>query len=294
MKEEERTVGLIGIGLLGTALAERLRESGYAVLGFDIEPARLETLRSLGGQPAASPGEVVRGALRLLLSLPNSEAGENVLAQVRDLLHSGQVVIDTTTTDPEWSAAHGAELAVRKVGFVDATVVGSSAQARQGDIILLAGGRAEDMAACQDLFAALARRWFHMGPWGSGARMKLVVNLVLGLNRAVLAEGLVLAEGCGFDAALALEVLKSGPAYSRVMDTKGPKMLQRDFTPQARLAQHLKDVRLILAEGKRVGARLPLSEVHRRLLEEVEAAGFGGEDNSAILRALVARKDQPR
>jgi 3-hydroxyisobutyrate dehydrogenase-like beta-hydroxyacid dehydrogenase len=278
---------LIGIGLLGTALAEQLRQGGFDVLGFDIDPARLEALRNLGGRAAASLGDIVRGAPRVLLSLPNSEVGEKLLAQVRDLLQPGQLVIDTTTTDPEWSAARGAELAARGVGFVDATVVGSSEQARQGDIVLLVGGRAEDIAACQDLFAVLARRWFHVGPWGSGARMKLVVNLVLGLNRAVLAEGLALAQGCGLDAALALEVLKSGVAYSRVMDTKGAKMLQRDFTPQARLSQHLKDVRLILAEGERVGARLPLSAVHRRLLEEVEAAGFGGEDNAAILRAFA-------
>ena len=115
--------------------------------------------------------------------------------------------------------------------------------------------------------------------------MKLVVNLVLGLNRAALAEGLAFARACGFNPADALKILAAGPAYSRAMDTKGRKMLEHDFTPQARLSQHLKDVRLILAAGASTGARLPLSEVHRRLLEQVERAGFGDADNSAILKA---------
>jgi 3-hydroxyisobutyrate dehydrogenase-like beta-hydroxyacid dehydrogenase len=116
--------------------------------------------------------------------------------------------------------------------------------------------------------------------------MKLVVNLVLGLNRAALAEGLALAHHCGLDPTAALEVLRAGPAYSRMMDIKGAKMLAGDFTPQARLAQHLKDVRLILKLGEASGARLPLSTLHRALLEQLAAAGYHDADNSAIIRAF--------
>lgn len=121
-------------------------------------------------------------------------------------------------------------------------------------------------------------------PRGSGARMKLVVNLVLGLNRAVLAEGLAYAEHCGLDGEAALEVLRDSMAYSRIMDTKGEKMLKSEYSPQARLSQHLKDVRLILDTGSSTGAKLPLSTLHGELLEQVESRGHGGEDNSAIMR----------
>lgn len=114
--------------------------------------------------------------------------------------------------------------------------------------------------------------------------MKLVLNLALGLNRAVLAEALAFASRSGLAAEQALEVLRAGPAYSAVMGDKGRKMLEGDFEPEARLSQHLKDVRLILDSGRRCGAKLPLSEAHARLLEEAEAAGFGGADNSAILK----------
>jgi len=136
------------------------------------------------------------------------------------------------------------------------------------------------------VLAAFSRQSFHMGAAGSGNRMKLAMNLVLGLHRAVLAEGLAFARANGIDPHSALEVLKAGPAYSRVMDIKGEKMIARDFTPQARLSQHLKDVRLILEVGERCAAMLPLSAVHRELLRKLEDAGFGAEDNSAVIRAF--------
>ena len=116
--------------------------------------------------------------------------------------------------------------------------------------------------------------------------MKLVMNLVLGLNRAVLAEGLEFARASNIDTQVALDILKESPAYSRAMDTKGHRMLNEHFDPEARLSQHLKDVRLILASGEASGAYLPLSTVHRELLEAAEAAGYGTSDNSAIIKAF--------
>ena len=116
--------------------------------------------------------------------------------------------------------------------------------------------------------------------------MKLVTNLVLGLNRAVLAEGLVFAKAAGLTMEEAFEVLINSPAYSRTMDAKGPKMVQGEFTPQARLSQHIKDVRLMLEEAARGGTSLPFSAVHLELLEQAEAAGLGELDNSAIIRVI--------
>ena len=109
---------------------------------------------------------------------------------------------------------------------------------------------------------------------GTAAKMKLVTNLVLGLNRAALAEGLVLASSFGLDPQLTLEVLQASAAYSKAMDAKGAKMIGGDFAPQARLSQHLKDVRLLLAAAARTGRTLPLSETHRKLLEFAESLGL--------------------
>jgi 3-hydroxyisobutyrate dehydrogenase-like beta-hydroxyacid dehydrogenase len=177
-------------------------------------------------------------------------------------------------------------LAHRGVHYLDASVAGSSSQARSGDVLILVGARGEDFAACQSLFAQLAREVHHIGPPGAGAKLKLVHNLVLGLSRAVLAEGLSLARSLGLDPQRTLEVLRASAAYSRVMDQKGDRMVSNHFDPEARLSQHLKDVRLMLEAGSAAGARLPLSETHRELLEALEAAGWGTLDNSAIIRAF--------
>jgi 3-hydroxyisobutyrate dehydrogenase-like beta-hydroxyacid dehydrogenase len=147
------------------------------------------------------------------------------------------------------------------------------------------GGDADTFARCEDLWSAFGRT-LHVGVSGDGARLKLVTNLVLGVNRAALAEGLALAEAMGLDLEKTLEVLGSGAAYSRIMDSKGPKMIRGDFTPQARLSQHLKDVRLILQSAQETGITLPLSEAHRQLLERAEAEGFGALDNSALIEVL--------
>ena len=119
--------------------------------------------------------------------------------------------------------------------------------------------------------------------------MKLVINLVLGLNRAVLAEGLNLAYRAGIDPAAALDVLKATPAYSTAMDTKGAKMVNRDYALQAKLSQHLKDVTLIRALARRSGAATPLSDVHEELLTFAASAGLGDSDNSAIIEAYARR-----
>jgi 3-hydroxyisobutyrate dehydrogenase-like beta-hydroxyacid dehydrogenase len=281
------TVGLIGLGLVGSALAERFLRSGFAVVGFDIDAGRREELRGHGGTVAGSADEVARSSRRIVLSLPNSAIVAAVVGPLRPSLAPGTILVDTTTGDPGPTAALGASLAEGWIAYLDATIAGSSAQVRDGEVLVVAGGEPSAFDACRDLFAAFAARAYRVGPCGSGARMKLVVNLVLGLQRAVLAEGLGLASSCGLDPAAALEILRESPAYSRVMDTKGAKMLSGDLAPQARLAQHLKDVRLILAMGDRHGARLPLSSMHRDLLEGLTASGYGDADNSAIIRAFL-------
>jgi 3-hydroxyisobutyrate dehydrogenase-like beta-hydroxyacid dehydrogenase len=277
---------MIGLGLLGNALAERLLAEGFAVTGYDLSEAGRRAFRLLGGEAAESSAEVWAACDRVILSLPNSGIAAQVLAEAEPYLRPGSLVIDTTTGDPQDVAAFGPRLEALGAGYLDATVGGSSKQARARDVITMVGGRREDFERCEDVFAAFSRQSFHMGPWGSGARMKLVSNLVLGLNRLVLAEALGFAEACGLDQRLALEVLKSSSSYSRVMDIKGQKMLDREYSPDARLSQHLKDVRLMLEEGARRGARLPLSALHRAILEEVEGRGLGDGDNSAVREAF--------
>lgn len=285
MKPGETPIGIIGLGLLGSAFAERLVSAGYSVTGHDISAQRLEAVRHMGVTPAATAAAVAEQCPRLLLSLPDSTVVRDVLSEIVDSVLPGGAIIDTTTGDPDDTVAAAKRVAGRGVSWIDATVAGSSELAKQGEAVLMAGGSSEAITAHRELLHALGRRCFHVGPVGSGARMKLVLNHVLGLNRAVLAEGLALARECGMDTAVTLEVLKSGAAYSAAMDLKGQKMLARDFQPQARLDQHLKDVRLIQALAASAGARVPLVDVHADLLTAASAAGFGNADNSAVIAA---------
>ena len=262
-------IGIIGMGLMGSAVMKRTG----AACGWDLDATRCVN--------AVTADDVFDRCEVVFLCLPYSGIVREVLRDV--MLKPGLILIDTTTGDPAEMAALGSALASKGIHYLDATISGSSAQLATGDVLIMAGGEAAVFERCRDLFAKLARDAVHTGSWGSGAKMKLVTNLVLGLNRAALAEGLVLAEELGVEGKQALDVLRRSMAYSRIMDTKGEKMLARDFTPQAKLSQHLKDVRLMLAASS---IPLPLSETHRQLLEKAETLGFGEADNSAVIEAI--------
>jgi 3-hydroxyisobutyrate dehydrogenase-like beta-hydroxyacid dehydrogenase len=279
------TVGVVGLGLMGGALSGRFLGGGFRVVGFDPRQECRARLADLGGEPLSSARDVFAAATVVVFSLPTSDVVAEVVGEVWDLL-PGRRIVDTTTGDPDRTADLGRRLADAGVEYLDATLTGSSKVAAAGELVVTAGGPADVFRECEALFRLFAREWFHVGPWGSGARAKLVVNLVLGLNRAVLAEGLAFARRAGLDPAAMLDVLRCGAAYSRVMDAKGPKMIAGDFTPEAKLAQHLKDVRLILDAGLKAGSPLPLSTLHERLLAELVGRGLGDLDNSSVIRAF--------
>ena len=187
----------------------------------------------------------------MLLSLPSHREVADVIEAAGSSLSRGLTIIDTTTGDPASTQELARMLGDRGITYMDATISGSSAQVRAGTVTLMVGGDAESFAAASDIFESIGQRTFHTGPAGTGAKMKLVTNLVLGLNRAALAEGLAFAESLGLDLALSLAVMRGSAAYSRIMDTKGERMIHGDFAPDARLSQHLKDVRLIVDIGRR-------------------------------------------
>lgn len=282
--------GLIGMGLLGSAIAERLMHQGWQVQGYDLAAERRAAMKGHGVEIAENVQAIASSCKRVLLSLPTSDVVAAVLDEMAKTLRPGQYVIDTTTGKPAQMAAFGARLAERGVHYLDATVAGSSAQVRARQVTVLVGGEAAAFENCLKVLAPFAARCFHVGGYGSGAKFKLVHNLMLGMHRAVLGEALAFAEAMQLDLDTVLEVLKQTPAYSCVMDTKGRKMVEGDFKPQATLSQHLKDVRLMLEDAGELGLDLPLTKLHETLLAELEAAGEGGQDNSAIINAFRRKK----
>ncbi len=286
-----RTVGIIGMGLLGSAIADRLLAAGFSVWGCDTSAEAQHAFAAKGGISVLRPGDIPVAAHPIVLCLPNSDVVEQVLVDMIPRLKPGTTLIDTTTGESDRTIEMAERLAVADVDFLDASVLGSSDVTRAGNAVLMVGSAPKPFQCVRHVLDAISANIIHVGPVGSGQQMKLVANLVLGLNRAALAEGLSFAKSLGLDLNLVLDVLKSGAAYSKVMDAKGRKMIDEDFEPQARLSQHLKDVRLMLKLANASDTNLPLSFLHQQLLESAESAGNGDLDNSAIIRAWM--RDSP-
>jgi 3-hydroxyisobutyrate dehydrogenase-like beta-hydroxyacid dehydrogenase len=289
----QKRIGVIGLGLMGTAMTKRLLEYGYEPIVWNRTREKADSLFELGAEWSDNP---LAECDRVIISLYTSDVVESVLGQLLASLHNhhqvsldhqvspthGKILIDTTTGAPEQSVALSTKLASLGVYYLDAPISGSSDQTRRGESAVMVGGDRRAFEACSDLWSVLGANVYYTGSSGSAARMKLVSNLALGLNRAALAEALVFAQAIGVNPSAALKVLRGSMAYSRVMDVKGQKMLNEDFRVQAKLSQHLKDVRLMLATG----VKLPLSETHAQLLEQAESMGLGEMDNCAIIKAI--------
>ena len=294
----EPPVGVIGIGLMGEVLARRLVSAGFSVVGFDIDPAKTARLRDFGARAAASIADVARAANPIVLAVFNTDQVEEVIEH--DILPAvgkpgrdhRKIVLCTSTCDPDRVAALAGRVTKQGLRFLETPVSGTSEQVRQGDGVGLIGGEATIAAEVDDVLQALFPRRFHVGAAGDGGRTKLAVNLILGLNRLALAEGLVFATRLGLEPTAFLKVAQASAAYSQVMDTKGAKMIASDFRPEGRARQTLKDVHLMLDQAKKIGQPLPLLNVHCDVLEACVRNGEGELDNSVIVAEIRRRGGQ--
>jgi 3-hydroxyisobutyrate dehydrogenase-like beta-hydroxyacid dehydrogenase len=291
----EPPVGVIGIGLMGEVFARRLVAAGFSVVGFDIDPAKTARLEELGGHRAASIQDVARAASPIVLAVFDTDQVEQVVEH--ELLpvlgtsadKSGKVVMCTSTCDPDRVAALAERVEDSGLRFLETPVSGTSEQVRQGDGVGLIGGDPEVAAEVDDVLHALFPKRFHVGRAGDGGRTKLAVNLILGLNRLALAEGLVFATRLGLEPNAFLKVAQASASYSQVMDTKGRKMIASDFRPEGRARQTLKDVHLMLAQAEKIGQPLPLLRIHCDALEACVRNGEGDLDNSVVVQEIRRR-----
>jgi 3-hydroxyisobutyrate dehydrogenase-like beta-hydroxyacid dehydrogenase len=234
-------IALVGMGLLGSALAENLMAAGFPVRGYDVAPGAMRAHAERGGVLATSPADAAHGASVIMTCLMTAEIVREALLFADGALDAaapGTVVIDASTIHPDGSATIAAELARRRIAMLDAPVGGSSGQARRREAPVVVGGDRAVFDRCRPILDAIARTVHYVGPNGSGARAKLVINMVLGLNRLALAEGLLFGLRQGLDGPALLAVLKDSAAYSRAMDIKGERMLEGRYEPEGKLAQH--------------------------------------------------------
>jgi len=290
-------VGIVGVGLMGQAFSHQLLQSGFKVQGFDLDERRLAQLHEQGGTPVESAAAAARGARWLITSLPTSDVVREVVLGANGIAESaakGLILADTSTSRPEDSVKLGAELAKRGIRFLDACVSGTSAMARKKDLIIIAGGTAEDFEAARPLFDGFARAAYLMGAVGSGAVTKLIINLILFGNRLALAEGLVMGMKAGMDGENLLKVLQDGACSSKTMVDKGPKMLKADFSPEGQVRTSLKDARLALEQGSRLGAPMLVTSLWAQLQQAAYQQGLADLDSSAFIEVLRVLAGLPK
>jgi putative dehydrogenase len=291
-------VGVIGAGLMGTAIIRRLVGAGFEVLAYDLDADKRAAVAQAGAKPEATVGVVIAGCEINVVAVFNTGQVEEVIAGPGgglDAIAQGgtgaRIFIVTSTCDPGRLATLAQRVAPDGAHVVEMPVSGTSRQVANGEGVALVAGERATVDRAAAVIDAICPRRHYLGEVGNGSRAKLAVNLILGLNRAALAEGLVFASSLGLDPVAFLEVARGSAAYSQVMDVKGELMARREFqNPQSRVDQSLKDFNLMLDQARATGQDLPFAAVYARMLEDCVAHEEGEWDNAAIAEAIARRK----
>jgi 3-hydroxyisobutyrate dehydrogenase-like beta-hydroxyacid dehydrogenase len=292
------SVGVIGLGLMGSAIAGRLLDAEFAVYGYTRGTAARDALAARGGTPCASAAEVASHCSVVMLSLPDGATSQSVCEAPEGLIEGGDtetLVVDTTTTSPEEAEGLAAALRVAGIGFLDAGLSGSSNAVAHGAVLALVGGRADDFTRASPALQTFCTKLVHVGDAGNGMRAKLVVNYVHAINRLALAEGLVLTEMMGMDLEQMLDILGSSAASSRAIDTWGQQMVHaRHYPPLSRVRTSMKDAELISELARAHQAPTPAWTQFVEVLRSAVSGGLGDADNSAIVEVLRRRAGRGR
>ena len=282
-------IGIIGLGPMGAALSERLIGAKVPVIGFDIEPAKCEKLQALGGLVATSVHELADRSRAIVIAVHSGEQVEVLFGELGSGAGSAcPTVVCTTTCAPDEIARLAQRATGLGIPLVEAPISGTSAEVREGTATALVAGETGVIDAIGTLLSIICPRSKYVGGIGNASRVKLAINLVLQNNRAALAEGIVFAECLGLDGQTFLKAARKSAACSRVMDSKGDKMLARDFQPQSHISQTLKDAELILKEAQRQNLHLPMTLTQAGLLRTAIALK-GPNSDSAVFEAIRQR-----
>lgn len=289
---DQQVAGVVGAGLMGSALCARLIKAGFDVQVYDVDVAKSVALTALGATLADSLADMVVRCPVIVLAVFNTDQVEQVIEGDGGILQCSvgrsPIVICTSTCDPDRLAALDARGRGRGLRLLEVPMSGTSRQVAIGDGVGLVGGDRTLMDEAAPLLDAFCAKRHFLGDMGNGSRAKLAVNLILGLNRAAIAEGLVFAERLGLEREAFLQVARESAAYSSVMETKGVLMARRAFLdPQSRVDQSLKDFHLMLEQAGTLGQALPFAQVYARMLESCVAQGQAEWDNAAIVEAIA-------
>lgn len=290
--------GVIGAGLMGTAITQRLLAAGFEVLAYDVAADKRAAIARAGAKVEASATAVVASCEITLLAVFNTDQVEDVIAgegggvdAMAQTDTGSRIFIITSTCDPDRLAALERRVAPQGAQILEVPISGTSRQVAKGDGVGLVGGERAVAERAANVLDAICPRRHYLGAVGNGSRAKLAVNLILGLNRAALAEGLVFATRLGLDPVSFLNVARGSAAYSQVMDVKGDLMANREYLdPQSRVDQSLKDFSLMIEQAASKGQSLPFAALYARMLHDCVAHGEAEWDNAAIAQAIARQR----
>ena len=284
-----KEIGVIGVGLLGRAVATRLLMERFSVTGYDTRPGQVKGLEAQGLRAAKSIAEAAAHADAVFTTLPSLDSVVAAILGAGGLIETAPrncIVIQMSTISPELTRRLAKAVSAQGLGFLDAPMSGTSAMVERGDCAIFVGGDPARADACRPIFNAIARKTVYVGAVGMASLAKLATNLLVGLNTAALAEALVLGAKGGLAPAALLDILKESAAASKMVEVRGPLMVSHRFDAQMKVDLFLKDFKLILEEGRRLGVALPLTGVTQQLATAAAAAGRGEEDLAAIVTTL--------
>ena len=289
-KRQRTAVGVIGLGIMGSAIAANLVRAGFAVHGTDIAAPRRTALERAGGRAHRSVRHVAAEARLLLTSLPSAAALHAVAAELVRHAPAGSVVIETSTLALEDKLRARRTLGVRGIVLLDCPLSGTGAQARTKDLVVYASG---ERAACRKavpVFAGFARAQHYLGEFGNGSRMKFVANLLVAIHNVSAAEALVLGMKAGLEPKTVLRVVGDGAGGSRMLQVRGPMMVANRYRPATMsVGMWQKDLHIIREFAAGLGVETPLFTASAPIYDAALAQGFAAEDTAAVCAVLAKR-----
>lgn len=281
------TIGILGFGIMGSAIARNLIKAGFAVVGYDPVPVARDRLSDIGGRALSSPKDVAEAAAISFALLPSADALAEAVAGVVSAGGSGQILIECSTLPlPAKRAALAAMEGAGKI-LLDCPVSGTGAQAATGDLVILGSGDEQAFARCAAAFAGMSRRQVYLGRFGTGSIMKYIANHLVTIHNAAAAEAMLLGMKAGIDPALVYDTLADSAATSRMFQMRGPLMRDDNYdSPTATIRTHLKDLSIISGFAAELGCALPVYAAAEQLYRAGDGLGFAARDTASVCAVL--------
>ena len=282
-----KTVGIVGLGIMGGAIGRNLVDRGWRVIGFDTDVARCEELARAGIAIAGDAAEVARDAPIIMTSLPTPAAVADVAQAIADAGQPPRIVIELSTLTIADKLRFEAILKTAGHIALDCPLSGTGAQAKNRDLVVYASGESDAIAQCMGLFADFAKQSADLGAYGNGSRMKFIANHLVAIHNVATAEAMILAERAGLDPKMVVEMVGPGAGGSRMFQMRAPMMVEGVYEPATmKVSTWKKDMAIIAEFAEGVGCATPLFTLTQPVYSQAMAMGLGDQDTAAVFEVL--------